>query len=87
MLLCLATTTVCCLQVFDNVADATRILREIKLLRLLKHADVVDIHHIMLPSDPRSFKDIYVVSDGPKQRILATLGVLTTASYFSLLSH
>jgi mitogen-activated protein kinase 1/3 len=23
--------------VFDNVADATRILREIKLLRLLKH--------------------------------------------------
>jgi hypothetical protein len=50
------------LQVFDNVADATRILREIKLLRLLKHADVVDILNIMLPSDPRNFKDVYVVS-------------------------
>ncbi len=47
--------------VFDNVADATRILREIKLLRLLKHPDVVDIKHIMLPPDPRNFKDIYVV--------------------------
>ncbi|GFH32074.1 mitogen-activated protein kinase, partial [Haematococcus lacustris] len=47
--------------VFDNVADATRILREIKLLRLLKHADVVDVKHILLPSDPQSFKDVYVV--------------------------
>lgn len=47
--------------VFENVADATRILREIKLLRLLKHPDVVDVKHILLPPDPRSFKDIYVV--------------------------
>eukprot|EP00199_Chlamydomonas_sp_CCMP681_P000270 CAMPEP_0119117036 /NCGR_PEP_ID=MMETSP1180-20130426/52619_1 /TAXON_ID=3052 ORGANISM="Chlamydomonas cf sp, Strain CCMP681" /NCGR_SAMPLE_ID=MMETSP1180 /ASSEMBLY_ACC=CAM_ASM_000741 /LENGTH=551 /DNA_ID=CAMNT_0007106251 /DNA_START=246 /DNA_END=1901 /DNA_ORIENTATION=- len=47
--------------VFDNVADATRILREIKLLRMLKHPDIVDIKHILLPPDPRSFKDIYVV--------------------------
>ncbi|KAL6758962.1 mitogen-activated protein kinase 4 [Haematococcus lacustris] len=47
--------------VFDNVADATRILREIKLLRLLKHGDVVDVKHIVLPSDPQHFKDIYVV--------------------------
>jgi serine/threonine protein kinase len=47
--------------VFDNVADATRILREIKLLRILKHPDVVDIKHIMLPPDPRTFKDIFVV--------------------------
>mmetsp|Transcript_28012 Transcript_28012/g.71404 ORF Transcript_28012/g.71404 Transcript_28012/m.71404 type:complete len:545 (-) Transcript_28012:1250-2884(-) len=47
--------------VFENVADATRILREIKLVRLLKHPDVVDIKHILLPPDPRNFKDIYVV--------------------------
>jgi hypothetical protein len=31
--------------VFDNVADATRILREIKLLRLLKHAGVEEEEH------------------------------------------
>ena len=47
--------------VFENVADATRILREIKLLRILKHPDVVDIKHIMLPPDSKSFKDLYVV--------------------------
>lgn len=47
--------------VFDNVADATRILREIKLLRLLKQPDVVEVKHILLPSDPRNFQDIYVV--------------------------
>ncbi len=47
--------------VFDNVADAIRILREITLLRLLKHPDMVDIKHIMLPSDPTAYKDLYVV--------------------------
>lgn len=46
---------------FDNVADAIRILREITLLRLLKHPDMVDIKHIMLPSDPTTYKDLYVV--------------------------
>ncbi|XP_076899232.1 mitogen-activated protein kinase 9-like isoform X1 [Bidens hawaiensis] len=47
--------------VFEHVSDATRILREIKLLRLLKHPDVVQIKHIMLPPSRREFKDIYVV--------------------------
>ncbi|XP_071691259.1 mitogen-activated protein kinase 9-like [Rutidosis leptorrhynchoides] len=47
--------------VFEHVSDATRILREIKLLRLLKHPDIVEIKHIMLPPSRREFKDIYVV--------------------------
>ena len=47
--------------VFDHVSDATRILREIKLLRLLRHPDIVEIKHIMLPPSQRDFKDIYVV--------------------------
>lgn len=47
--------------VFEHVSDATRILREIKLLRLLHHPDIVDIKHIMLPPCRREFKDIYVV--------------------------
>lgn len=47
--------------VFDHVSDATRILREIKLLRLLKHPDIVEIKHIMLPPSRREFRDIYVV--------------------------
>jgi serine/threonine protein kinase len=72
--------------VFEHVSDATRILREIKLLRLLKvgelsmkldcetwsttlvpmpvhlqHPDIVEIKHIMLPPNPKDFRDIYVV--------------------------
>lgn len=47
--------------VFEHVSDATRILREIKLLRLLRHPDVVEIKHVMLPPSRREFKDIYVV--------------------------
>ncbi|KAH6556408.1 hypothetical protein KP509_1Z181600 [Ceratopteris richardii] len=47
--------------IFEHVSDATRILREIKLLRYLKHPDIVDIKHILLPPSPREFKDIYVV--------------------------
>lgn len=47
--------------VFEHVSDATRILREIKLLRLLRHPDIVEIKHIMLPPSRREFEDIYVV--------------------------
>ncbi|KAK8941913.1 Mitogen-activated protein kinase 12 [Platanthera guangdongensis] len=35
--------------VFEHVSDATRILREIKRLRLLRYPDVVEIKHIILP--------------------------------------
>ncbi|RLN23231.1 mitogen-activated protein kinase 16 [Panicum miliaceum] len=47
--------------VFEHISDATRILREIKLLRLLRHPDIVQIRHIMLPPSRREFRDIYVV--------------------------
>lgn len=47
--------------IFEHVSDSTRILREIKLLRLLRHPDIVEIKHILLPPSRREFKDIYVV--------------------------
>ncbi|XP_010487270.1 PREDICTED: mitogen-activated protein kinase 19 isoform X1 [Camelina sativa] len=47
--------------VFEHVSDALRILREVKLLRLLRHPDIVEIKSIMLPPSKREFKDIYVV--------------------------
>ncbi|KAL6629194.1 hypothetical protein ACP70R_028959 [Stipagrostis hirtigluma subsp. patula] len=47
--------------VFGHVSDSIRILREIKLLRLLRHPNIVQIKHIMLPPTRREFKDIYVV--------------------------
>ncbi|XP_041990779.1 mitogen-activated protein kinase 20-like [Salvia splendens] len=47
--------------IFEHLSDAARILREIKLLRLLRHPDIVAIKHIMLPPSRREFKNIYVV--------------------------
>ncbi|KAJ1688345.1 hypothetical protein LUZ63_019735 [Rhynchospora breviuscula] len=47
--------------IFEHTSDAARILREIKLLRMLKHPDIVEIKHIMLPPSKKDFKDIYVV--------------------------
>ncbi|KAF5951439.1 hypothetical protein HYC85_009383 [Camellia sinensis] len=47
--------------IFENTSDAIRVLREVKLLRLLRHPDIVDIKSIMLPPSRREFKDIYVV--------------------------
>ncbi|XVE74704.1 hypothetical protein DITRI_Ditri12bG0038700 [Diplodiscus trichospermus] len=47
--------------IFEHTSDATRFLREIKLLRLLQHPDIVQIKHIMLPPCRREFKDIFVV--------------------------
>lgn len=46
---------------FEHVSDAIRILREIKLLRMLHHPNIVEIKHIMLPPSQREFKDIYLV--------------------------
>jgi hypothetical protein len=47
--------------IFEHLSDAARILREIKLLRLLRHPDIVEIKHVMLPPSRRNFRDIYVV--------------------------
>lgn len=47
--------------IFEHISDAIRILREIKLLRLLRHPDIVEIKRITLPPSSREFRDIYVV--------------------------
>ncbi|KAG5235289.1 mitogen-activated protein [Salix suchowensis] len=47
--------------IFEHISDAIRILREVKLLRLLRHPDIVEIKRIMLPPSKREFKDIFVV--------------------------
>ena len=57
-----------------HVLDATRILREIKLLRLLKHPDLVEIRHIILPKNPRTFNEIYVVFELMEFDLHAVIG-------------
>jgi mitogen-activated protein kinase 1/2 len=49
--------------VFDNRVDALRTLRELKLLRHLRHENVIALKDIMMPVHRRSFKDVYLVSE------------------------
>ncbi|KAK6924425.1 Protein kinase domain [Dillenia turbinata] len=47
--------------VFENPTDALRTLRELKLLRHIKHDNVISLKDIMVPTHRKSFKDVYLV--------------------------
>eukprot|EP00898_Chlorokybus_atmophyticus_P004650 jgi/Chlat1/5186/Chrsp33S05042 len=46
---------------FENVTDARRTLREIKLLRHLYHENIIGIKDIMKPTMRADFNDVYIV--------------------------
>ena len=47
--------------VFEHKTFARRTLRELRLLRLLKHENIVSIKTIILPKSRAGFNDLYVV--------------------------
>ncbi|XP_012567902.1 mitogen-activated protein kinase 4 isoform X2 [Cicer arietinum] len=46
---------------FDNIIDAKRTLREIKLLRHMDHENVIAIKDIIRPPQKDAFNDVYIV--------------------------
>jgi len=48
---------------FDNKVFAQRTLRELKILRLLEHENVIQLHTILKPTNLQEFKEIYVVTE------------------------
>ncbi|KAM2124997.1 hypothetical protein ACFX1Q_015525 [Malus domestica] len=46
---------------FDNIIDAKRTLREIKLLRHMDHENVISIKDIVRPPKTETFNDVYIV--------------------------
>lgn len=48
---------------FDNLTDAKRTLREIKLLRHMDHENVIAIKDIIRPPQRENFNDVYIVSE------------------------
>ena len=50
-------------KIFDDETDCKRILREVTLLRKLRHPCVVELIEICSPSDPDNFTTIYVVME------------------------
>lgn len=49
--------------IFEDETDCKRILREITLMRLLKHPYLVELIEIIPPSNPKTFQTLYVVMD------------------------
>eukprot|EP00741_Cyanophora_paradoxa_P011208 tig00020554_g10828.t1 len=47
--------------VFDSNVDAKRILRELFLLKRLKHENIIPLRDILLPSSSTTFNDLFVV--------------------------
>lgn len=48
---------------FEHKIFTKRTLRELRLLRLLKHENIIGINEILLPKCREEFEDIYVVSE------------------------
>lgn len=48
---------------FENCTDARRTLREIRLLRQLRHENVIGMRDIMCPGNRTTFNDVYIVYD------------------------
>ncbi|CAM8935920.1 unnamed protein product [Rhodiola kirilowii] len=46
---------------FENRIDALRTLRELKLLRHLRHENIIGLKDVMMPVQRRTFKDVYLV--------------------------
>lgn len=48
---------------FANIVETKRTLREVKLLRHFKHANIISIYDIMKPETFQKFEDVYIVSE------------------------
>lgn len=48
---------------FEHLTFAKRTLRELRVLRHLRHENLIDVRHVYLPGDKDTFEDIYVVSE------------------------
>ncbi|XP_074368560.1 mitogen-activated protein kinase 18-like [Apium graveolens] len=74
--------------VFRDVPRAVKVLREIKLLRLLQHPNIVEIKSILIPPSSDTFNDISVVleyMDSDLRKFIASIDNLTAKDYKSFM--
>ena len=48
---------------FEDIVDAKRILREIKLLRHFKHSNIIGLVDVQRPPSLKTYNDVYIVTD------------------------
>lgn len=49
--------------VFEQVTEAKRTLREIKLLRGLQHENIIALRELLRPENTDSFEDLYLITE------------------------
>lgn len=47
---------------FEDVIDAKRVLREIKILKFLEHENIVELLDIQRPEDYTTYDDVYIIT-------------------------
>jgi len=50
-------------RLFEDLIDAKRIVREIKLLKFFDHENVIALVDVQKPPAPTGYEDIYIVTD------------------------
>mmetsp|Transcript_100801 Transcript_100801/g.289139 ORF Transcript_100801/g.289139 Transcript_100801/m.289139 type:complete len:583 (-) Transcript_100801:236-1984(-) len=48
---------------FDDMIDAKRILREVRLMRQFSHPNVIALHDMITPSSVEGFNDVYIITE------------------------
>ncbi|KRX09319.1 Protein kinase-like domain [Pseudocohnilembus persalinus] len=48
---------------FEDLIDAKRILREIKLLKFFDHDNIIKLHDVLQPENRTGYEDIYIVTE------------------------
>jgi len=48
---------------FEDLIDAKRIFREIKLLKFFDHDNIIRLYEVLKPPNPKIYSDIYIVTD------------------------
>lgn len=48
---------------FEDLVDAKRIYREIKLLKFFDHENIIHLEAVLRPDNPKTYTDIYIVTD------------------------
>ena len=48
---------------FDDLVDAKRILREIRLLKFFDHENIIKITDLQKPESKTGYKDIYIITN------------------------
>jgi serine/threonine protein kinase len=48
---------------FEDLVDAKRILREIKMLQFFDHDNIVSLLNVIIPEKRTGYNDIYIVTD------------------------